>query len=128
MLPRKVLSSSAALVGHELVPRYLGERDYPWLRELIEQYRRCLGRPRRELHAELGKPLALQAPRNKRRIAACTLEALSRDEAVVGPDPALIRRTLFTAARERSKPRAALLDEVAVLLREPPGARARAVR
>ncbi len=116
MLPRKVLSSSATLVGHELVPRYLCERDYAWLRELIDQYRRCFGRPRRELRGELRKPLCVRSPKNKQRIAACTLEALSRDESPAGHDPLLVRRTLFTAAAERNKSRAHLLGEVAALL------------
>jgi predicted nuclease of restriction endonuclease-like RecB superfamily len=103
------------LLGNELVPRYLGERDYPWLRELIEQYRRCLGRPRRELLGELRRPLALRSPKNKQRIAAYTLDALARDESVAGVDPLLARRTLFSAAAERKKPRALLLGEVAAL-------------
>ncbi|HVJ18703.1 MAG TPA: DUF790 family protein [Polyangiaceae bacterium] len=116
MLPRKVLSSSAALVGDELVPRYLVERDYPWLRELIEQYRRCLGRPRRELQAELAKPTGVAAPRNKRRVAAATLQALSRDELVAGPDPVSLRRALFSAATERDQPAAAVRGAVAAAL------------
>jgi len=116
LLPRKVLSSSASLVGHELVPRYLGERDYPWLRELIEQYRRCLGRPRRELNGALQRPLALPSPKSKRRVAACTLLALSRDEEVKGPDPVLMRRALFTAAAARRQPAPALWGEVAAEL------------
>jgi uncharacterized protein len=116
LLPRKLLSSSATLEGDELFPRYLGERDHGWLRELVERYRACIGRPRRELRLELGKPLALQAPRNKRRIAAHVLESLSRDEQLAGAPPPSLRRALFSAAAARGRVRAELVAETAAAL------------
>ncbi len=113
MLPRKLLSSSARVLGHELVPRYLTERDHGWLAALIEQYRRAAGRPRRELKALLAQPLDLPAPNNKRRIAAFALEALTRDAVVSPVSPALLRGALFEAAKLRRLPRQALVAEVA---------------
>ncbi|HEV8245930.1 MAG TPA: hypothetical protein VGP93_09175, partial [Polyangiaceae bacterium] len=73
MLPRKLLASSAPLCGTEIVPRYLTEQDQPWLRALIEQYRRAVGRQRRELCMLLAAPLSVRAPLHKRRVAARVL-------------------------------------------------------
>ncbi len=113
MLPRKLLSSSARLLGHEIVPRYLTERDEPWLCALIERYRLAAGKPRRELRALLARPLDVPAPNNKRRIAAFALERMTGDAVVSPVAPELLRSALFQAASRRRAPRSVLVAEVA---------------
>ena len=94
-----------------IVPQFLDERDHPWLRCLIEESERFIGRPQREQDARLRQPLPCESPPEKLRLA---IEALSRAQrgrrtaAVVPPRRA--RALVFAeAARSSAPPDAALL-------------------
>src|SRR5712692_80514 len=93
-----------------IVPHFLDERDHPWLRCLIEEYERFIGRPQRDLDARLRQPLPCESPPEKLKLA---IEALSRAQrgrrtvAVVPPKRA--RALVFAeAARASAAPEAAL--------------------
>src|SRR2546425_677269 len=62
LLSADLLSYSVA--GTLAVPHFLGEHDHPWLRVLLEEHQRFIGRPQRELEARLapvwGVELALR--------------------------------------------------------------------
>jgi predicted nuclease of restriction endonuclease-like RecB superfamily len=81
-----------------LIPRYLSERDHVWLRALIDEYERAVGRPRRELVDRLRDPLPCVSPDGMTRQAADVLDRLysSRCESVVPPVRA--RAAVFGAA------------------------------
>ena len=51
LLPDRLLSYSVA--GTVVVPHFLGEHDHPWLRTLLEEHERFIGRPQRELDGRL---------------------------------------------------------------------------
>jgi predicted nuclease of restriction endonuclease-like RecB superfamily len=92
------------------VPHFLDARDHPWLRCLIEEYERFVGRPQRDLDARLRQPLPCVSPPEKLKLA---IEALSRARrgrrtaAIVPPKRA--RALVFAeAARTLAAPEAAL--------------------
>jgi len=72
--PEPLLNCSVA--GDILVPHFLGEHDHPWLRILLEEHERFIGRPQRELEARLREPLPCESPPGKRRQAIDVLARL----------------------------------------------------
>jgi hypothetical protein len=74
LLPDHLLSYSVA--GAVVVPHFLGEHDHPWLRSLLEEHERFIGRPQRELDARLREPLPGESPPGKRRLAIQVLAKL----------------------------------------------------
>ena len=76
---------SYSVTGTLVVPHYLGEHDHPWLRVLLEEHERFIGRPQRELEARLRDPLPCESPPRKLRLAIKVLGRLrprSRKSAV----------------------------------------------
>jgi predicted nuclease of restriction endonuclease-like RecB superfamily len=67
LLSADLLSYSVA--GTLAVPHYLGEHDHPWLRALLDEHERFIGRPRRELEARLRDLLPCDSPPQKLRLA-----------------------------------------------------------
>jgi hypothetical protein len=74
LLPADLLSYSVA--GPLVVPHYLSEHDHPWLRVLLEEHERFIGRPQRELEARLREPLPCESPPRKLRLAIQVLGRL----------------------------------------------------
>src|SRR2546430_17343886 len=72
LLSADLLSYSVA--GTLAVPHFLGEHDHPWLRVLLEEHERFIGKPQRELEARLRKPLPCESPPEKLRLAIPLLE------------------------------------------------------
>ena len=60
---------SYRLVGNTVVPHFLGEADHPWLRTLLEERERFVGRPQREVDARLRAPLIPEGPAGKKQLA-----------------------------------------------------------
>ena len=58
MLPQALLRVSTRVEGDRIVPHYFTARDEPWLRSLIDECARFVGRKRSELHERLREPLA----------------------------------------------------------------------
>jgi hypothetical protein len=96
MVPEELIRFS--LQGNEVVPHYFLERDHPWLRALIDIYRRYEGRPRRELCERLGEPLGARAPHDKVKIASHVLDRLWRFDSRAAVSPKKARAELFGAA------------------------------
>jgi uncharacterized protein len=116
LLPRTLCLLNTRSEGNRILPRYLGERDHPWLRALLDEHARFVGCRRSELRLRLAEPLPVAAPRNKLRLATRVLDRLTaaRIEAAVSPQEA--RFALFRAAAASNEPRATLLDRVALEL------------
>ena len=51
-----------------VLPRYLTERDLPWVRTLQDTFEACVGRPRREVERQIAR-LRLPGARRKQRFA-----------------------------------------------------------
>jgi predicted nuclease of restriction endonuclease-like RecB superfamily len=103
LLSADLLSYSVA--GRLVVPHYLGEHDHPWLRVLLEEYERFIGRRRHELEARLRDPLPCQAPPQKLRLAIRVLERLCPRRAKSAVLPRRARAQLFgEAARTSATP------------------------
>ena len=66
LLPLRI-KDGQAIVG------YLGHGDQTWLRALIDEFERYVGRPERELRQRLGEPLPLPSPFLQRRAATAVL-------------------------------------------------------
>ena len=115
MLPDALLSYS--VVGHLVVPRFLGEHDHPWLRALLEEHERFIGRPQRELEAHLREPLSCESPPTKLKQAIQVLARLrrGRDRRAVVP-PRRARALVFAEAARTEQPRAPVLSSVAATL------------
>lgn len=107
MLPAVQLPCSVE--GDRLVPRFLGEHDHPWLRALLEEHERYVGRPKRELAERLREPLPVASPAGKRRLAIHVLEQLTRGEHCAAVPPRRARSAIFgEAARTPDDPWGAL--------------------
>ncbi len=100
-----------------VVPHFLGEHDHPWLRSLLEEHERFIGRPQRDLEARLREPLPCESPPGKVKLAIHVLARLwrgHRSAAVVPPRRA--RTLVFGEAAQASKGAPAILSNVAALL------------
>jgi predicted nuclease of restriction endonuclease-like RecB superfamily len=115
LLPAALLSYR--LAGDEIVPSFLGEQDHPWLRALVDERERFVGRPRHELTTRSREPLSIASPPRKRAVAAHTLESLAVPEGRPGVTARRIRAEVFGAAVTTIGPRDAVLGEVALRLR-----------
>lgn len=113
MLPRTLLDLSTRTEGDRIVPNYLTERDYTWLRALLDEYARFEGRKRSELSARLQEPLPVVAPKAKLRVAARVLDSVTKDRTVSALPPPEARWRLFRAATGADSSRESLLARVA---------------
>lgn len=94
------------------MPRYLDERDHPWLRALLDEYARFDGQPRRELDERLREPLPVPCSEEKMAQARWVLDRACRDRTRAAIRPREARATLFSEAargapREKAIARAA---------------------
>ena len=96
------------------MPHFLGEHDHPWLRSLLEEHARFIGRPHRELEARLREPLPSESPPEKLRLAVEVLLRLQRGhrtQAAVPPRRA--RAMVFGEAARASAAPASVFSTVA---------------
>lgn len=141
MLPRALLSSSVAVgvaggvgggvgggvaggVGGggdlaEIVPRYLGPRDEPWLRALLELYAAFEGKRRSALRERLAEPLVVRAPRAPLRLARHVLDRVTKAKLGSPVSPELARSVVFARACEEPDRERALAAAAGVLELEP---------
>lgn len=107
-----------SITDDEVVPHYLREPDFGWLRALLEAYGRFAGRPYRELEEHLAAPLLTPAPSGRLRLAR---HVLDREWPLVARAPLKsekIREAVFTAAAARPDwARERVLGQVARRLR-----------
>jgi predicted nuclease of restriction endonuclease-like RecB superfamily len=115
LLPDRLLSYSVA--GTVVVPHFLGEHDHPWLRTLLEEHDRFIGRPQRELDGRLREPLPCVSPPRKLRLANQVLIRLRRGHrnATVVP-PRRARALVFVEAARSPAPALTVLSTVAATL------------
>jgi uncharacterized protein len=115
LLPDRLLSYSVA--GTVVVPHFLGEHDHPWLRTLLEEHERFIGRPQRELDGRLREPLPCVSPPRKLRLANQVLMRLRRGHrnATVVP-PRRARALVFVEAARSPAPALTVLSTVAASL------------
>ena len=105
LLSADLLSYSVA--GTLAVPHFLGEHDHPWLRVLLEEHQRFIGRPQRELEARLRDPLPCESPPQKLRLAIQVLGRLRPRERKSAVPPRRARAHVFgEAARTSALPQA----------------------
>jgi predicted nuclease of restriction endonuclease-like RecB superfamily len=114
LLPDALLNYS--LVGNTVVPHFLGELDHPWLRVLLEEHERFVGRPQRELDARLREPLPCESPSRKLKLATCILAQLQQSHKKAAVPPRRARALVFSeAARTPAAPDAILVRVAASL-------------
>lgn len=113
MLPATVCRLSTRAEGNQIVPHYLTEQDHPWLRALLDEHARFVGKRRSELDHRLKEPFLVPAPRAKLAVAQHVLAALARDRAAAPLPPREARRLLFGRASATEAPREAVVAEVA---------------
>src|SRR2546422_7713938 len=114
LLSADLLSYSVA--GTLAVPHFLGEHDHPWLRVLLEEYERFIGRPQRELEARLREPLPCESPPKKLRLAIQVLGRLRPSHRKTAVPPRRARALVFgEAARSPALPQS-ILSAVAASL------------
>jgi predicted nuclease of restriction endonuclease-like RecB superfamily len=108
-----LLRVSTRVEGERILPHYFTVRDEPWLRSLIDECARFVGRKRSELHERLQEPLAARAPKAKLRVALQVLDALCRERTVSALPPKEARAAVFREAAAMRAPRAAVVTRVA---------------
>jgi hypothetical protein len=114
LLSADLLSYSVA--GALVVPHFLGEHDHPWLRALLEEHERFVGRPLRELEARLREPLPCESPPRKLRLAIQVLSRLRPREPKRAVLPRRARALVFGEAARTSAPPHSVLSTVAASL------------
>ena len=109
------LSRAFDVAGGEIIPRYVTEKDYPWLRALLEEYERYVGRRRAELDARLASPLLTRCPKAKLRVALHVIDRLARARTQSAIAPRRARAAVFRAAciQAPGTPRERILADVA---------------
>jgi predicted nuclease of restriction endonuclease-like RecB superfamily len=107
---------SYSVVGALVVPHFLGEHDHPWLRALLEEHERFIGRPQRELEARLREPLPCETPPRKLRLAVQVLTRLRPRERKTAVRPGRARALVFGEAARTSAPPRTVLFAVATSL------------
>ena len=113
MLPQALLRVSTRVEGDRIVPHYFTPHDEPWLRSLIDECARFVGRKRTELHERLREPLPTRAPKAKLQVAVHVLDALCRERTTSAVPPKEARAALFRAASVAPAPRLAVIARVA---------------
>lgn len=106
----------ATLAGGVVIPSFLGERDWPWLRRLLECVEAHVGRPRRQLTERLregieGAPGAsLQLAAGVIALASRTPPRRRRSKEERGLTPRAARRAAFLAMARRGVRSAAMTE------------------
>lgn len=112
MLPDHLVNCSVA--DGIVVPHFFGDHDHPWLRSLVDEYERFVGRPHRDLAARLRQPLPCEAPPEKLKLAVQVLMRAQRGRrtsALVPPRRA--RAMVFVDAARTADSGLAVLSRVA---------------
>lgn len=78
MLPEPLLRTSVK--EGRVLPHWFSAADHPWLRRLIDEYERAVGRPRRELVERLRDPRGGQGRGARRGVVVHVLDQLYRTE------------------------------------------------
>lgn len=89
------------IVGDELVPSYLTEHDYPWLRSILTEQARYVGERRSAWAERLREPFWPEPPMGKLRVVSQLLERWTRDRTVAAVSPVATRRGVFEHAARR---------------------------
>jgi hypothetical protein len=84
--------------GREIIPRWLGPADVPWIRALLFEYERFVGRRRAELCERLQEPLPIACASWKLDLAVAVLDRLSMDRATASIPPDVARAEVFVEA------------------------------
>jgi hypothetical protein len=97
-----------------IVPHFLGPHDHRWLRALLDEHARFVGRPRRELDERLRERLPCVAPAAKLRLAVEVLRRLWPAERPAGlPSSRLVRAEVFVEAARARDDAVCVLERVA---------------
>ena len=114
MLPDALLNYS--VIGDTIVPHFLGEHDHPWLRVLLDEHERFVGRPQRELDARLREPLPCESPPRKLKQATHVLARLWQGHRKAAVPPRRARALVFGEAARAPVPPEAVFSRVAASL------------
>lgn len=95
----------------------MDERDHPWIRLLLEEYKSFDKRPRHEFRQRLEQPFPFENPTGKRKFAQFVLDKLGRDEIKAILSPRRARSAVFMEATRSIKSRADILSNVAQTLK-----------
>jgi predicted nuclease of restriction endonuclease-like RecB superfamily len=114
LLPETLLPCSVH--GNVVRPHFLGEHDHPWLRVLLEEYMRFVGRHQRELDERLREPLPCATPTVKCRSAIHVLARHYGTRQVARIVPRRARAAVFIAAARSPAEPAVVLASVAATL------------
>jgi predicted nuclease of restriction endonuclease-like RecB superfamily len=113
LLPAALLRLSTFGSDGTIVPHYLTERDHPWLRAVLDEHARFVGKRRSALQERMREPLPLPAPKAKLRFVAGLLERLGEDRTAVPVPPREARDLTFRAAKARPFVRDHVLARIA---------------
>src|SRR5216684_4114282 len=118
LLPGSLLRFSVR--GDEVVPHFIQEADLPWLRALLDERERFVGRRQRELEERLREPLPCASPAGKRALAIHVLQRLPAVQRRAAVPSRLARATVFGEAARSFARGSSVLVSVATSLRVTP--------
>jgi predicted nuclease of restriction endonuclease-like RecB superfamily len=99
-----------------VVPRFLEEHDHPWLRSLLDERERFVGRLQRELDARFREPLPSEGRPGKKGLAIHVLARLGRSQRDAAAPPRQARALVFGEAARTPGATARVLSRVAAAL------------
>ena len=118
MLPGSLLRFSVR--GDEVVPHFLLDNDLPWLRALVDERERFVGRRMCELEERLREPLPCASPAGKRTLASHVLLGLQGIQRRSAVPARMARAKLFGEAARSPSCSDGVLASVAASLRVTP--------
>jgi len=107
---------NCSVVGDAVVPRFLEEHDHPWLRSLLDERERFVGRLQRELDARFREPLPSEGRPGKKGLAIHVLARLGRSQRDAAAPPRQARALVFGEAARTPGATARVLSRVAAAL------------
>lgn len=115
MLPPTVAELCLRVEAGGSTPRYLTERDLPWVSALLEVYRAFHGERRALLRERLREPLPVRAPYAKLRVLEHLLEELAHDRVRAALPPVEARWLVFRTATQFPGAREEIFDRAAAI-------------
>lgn len=111
MLPETLLRYR--LAGTQVIPAFLDERDLPWLRELISEYERFIGKPKRMLAERLKEPFSFEKDSWKLKVAGYYLRKVTQTRVMASIRPRVIRKEVFEGFAQGLTPREMVIQRSA---------------
>lgn len=100
MILTSTLYRNISIYSGRVIPRYLGEKDIPWLKLLFSEFERLIGKSIRELQVRLKEPFSFECPRHSKDLAIQYLTKKVVSKSKMPVEPVMVRSLIFEKAAQ----------------------------